>query len=223
MNALVLAGSLDDLSLVDTALEVGSGCEVLSVLSPDDAQPVLERCRGRGASRCIHVWDPVLGDLDFLAMARVIGAAIRTMKPTPTWILSGMGRRGAIGAAVADSLDVPYLGSVVEVSREGDALTLLRHTGCVMYQYRRAGACVVGVVGATPPPAEPAAREVTGEIVRWSLGDIGLSEPEITYRRRFAPRRVVPPAREPRHLSADQLKARLVADGYCDRPSKPEI
>jgi electron transfer flavoprotein alpha/beta subunit len=216
VSVVVLLSSEIELTLVPLGIELATAldteCAVLSAAPATLAQPLLERARSLGVRRGCNVWADLLGECDFLAVARVLAAAIGNLGGEGPLVLAGHGRRGAVPAAIADLLACPYLGSVTEVTAEADGLHLVRDAGRALGHYRRNGACVLGVypTGEAPPRAD---REVTGEIVHWTLADIGLAEPEISYRRRFLPRPVDRRPAEPVRLTLGELRSRLSAEG----------
>lgn len=219
MSVVALLCDSDDLALVPIALEAaaafGTECVALSAAHPSQAQPLLERARSWGVRRGCNVWTDVLTTCDFLAVARVIAAAVGNLGALPSLVLAGHGRRGAVPAALADLLSCPYLGSVVQLSVEDEGLVLVRDAGRALQHYRRSGACVVGLRPSGVSAVEAPKREVTGEIVHWTLSEIGLSEVEISYRRRFRaqPCERAPFASVP--LSLAELRQRLTAEGLA--------
>jgi len=222
VSVVVLVSGESELALVPLAIEIAAAldtdCAVLTAAPQASAQPLLERARSLGVRRGCNVWAELLAECDFLAVARVLAAAIGNLGGAPPLVIAGHGRRGAVPAAVADLLACPYLGSITEVAAEGEALQLTRDAGHARGHYRRVGSCVLGVVPSRAPLARPE-REVTGEIVHWTLADIGLSEAEISYRRRFLPRPVDRPLATPVRLSLEELRQRLSAEGLVtDEP-----
>lgn len=219
MSVLVLCSNDADLGLVPTALalakQLATDCSVLSATPAPTAQPLLERARGLGVRRGCNVWADVLATCDFLAVARVLTAAIGNLGAAPQLVLTGHGQRGAVPAAVADLLSCPYLGSVTDVGVDGDTLLVSRHAGRAVGHYRRSGACVLGLLAERTTTPSPPEREVTGEIVHWSLSDIGLSEPEISYRKRFLPQPAEHAPFAPVKLSLVELRQRLAAEGLA--------
>lgn len=217
MSVLVLCANEADLALLPAAIaianQLNTDCSVLSAVAPSLAQPLLERARGLGVARGCNVWADVLSSCDFLAVARVLAAAIGNLGASPQLVLTGHGVRGAVPAAVADLLSCPYLGSVTEVVVEGDAFAVSRHAGRAVGHYRRNGACVLSMLGDRTAAPTRSEREVTGETVYWTLADIGLSEAEISYRKQFLPQPVEHAAFAPKELSLGELRQRLTAEG----------
>jgi electron transfer flavoprotein beta subunit len=115
---------------VEAALQLaGEGDEVVVVtVGTPEAEEALLSCLAQGADRGIRVWDERLGDLDPLATARVLAAAVE--RESPDLVLCGVqssdGVNGATGVALAAHLGLPRVAVVKAIEREGEGLLVDR-------------------------------------------------------------------------------------------------
>jgi electron transfer flavoprotein beta subunit len=93
----------------------GGQVTLLSVASPE-AEETLDLYLGLGAEALVRVWDPLLAGVDAAAVALILAAAARRLRPDLILCgdraLGGDGT-GLTGPTVAERLDWPFAGSIV--------------------------------------------------------------------------------------------------------------
>lgn len=115
---------------VEAALQVAEeGDEVVVVtVGEREAEEALLTCLAQGADRGIRVWDQRLGDLDPLATARILAAAVE--RESPDLVLCGVqssdGVNGATGVALAAHLKLARVAVVRKIERDGQGLVVDR-------------------------------------------------------------------------------------------------
>jgi electron transfer flavoprotein beta subunit len=214
MRAVALLRRAADLALVRAGVELGA-CTAIAVAPEAEARPLLAAARAAGATRALHLWDAALDGNDYLATATVLAAMVRTAAGDAalpaTIVLAGDRGRGAVGPALAERMQLPLLGQVLGVARDGKRVTARRRFRGVVKLYAAelpAVVCLLLDDEATLPTAPPA------EIESWTLARAGLTAAELTYRKRFSPHPSPGPQRQPRQLAdARALAERLRADG----------
>ena len=214
-RAIALVRRAADVALVRAAAALGETVAI-SVGSAEEALPVLLAARAAGASRVVRLWDPGLETTDYLGVAYTLAAAVKTIgdpAATPTVILAGDRGRGVVGPAVAERLSVPLLGQVLSVAMDDGKLVAKRRGREVVRSYAAALpalACLI-VDGAATAPAADGKRD---EVESWTLSNVGLSAAELSYRKHFASRPAIGPARKPRRFAdVGALVAQLRAEG----------
>ena len=115
---------------VEAALQFAEENDEVVVVTVGEpaADDALLACLAQGADRGIRVWDDRLGDLDPLATARVLAAAVG--REEPDLVLSGVqssdGVNGATGVALAAHLKLPRVAVVKRIEREEGGLLVER-------------------------------------------------------------------------------------------------
>lgn len=141
-----------------------------------------------GCDRAIEVLYPGVDAVDYLGVARVLAAVARR----ETFDVVIIGNRsqdelvGAVGPAVAELLDVPHLGSVVDVSVSGDRITAIQRAGGKLHEFSCRPplvACVEAFSRSLPAAARPADR---AEIAEIELGALDIRATELSVRTDFA-------------------------------------
>ena len=106
---------------VELAVDSQGDCTVLT-LGPSSAEDALREAIAWGASRGVLVTDPAFAGSDSLATARALAAALRQTGPYDV-ILAGRNSvdadTGQVGPAVAELLDMPFLGGVKSLEING--------------------------------------------------------------------------------------------------------
>jgi electron transfer flavoprotein beta subunit len=99
----------------------GSQVTVLAAGPAEREDELLSAILAAGANRALRVWDPCLDAVDYLGIGRVLAAAARHAG----FDLVIAGERsedevqGAVGPAVAESLGVPHLTGVLDLTADG--------------------------------------------------------------------------------------------------------
>ena len=105
---------------VELARHSGGSCTVFT-LGPDSADEVLREAIARGADDGVLISDPAFAGSDSLATARTLAAALTLQGPFDV-ILAGRNSvdadTGQVGPALAELLDLPFLGGVRKLTIE---------------------------------------------------------------------------------------------------------
>lgn len=108
------------------ARATGGTCTVCT-LGPPEAADVLREAVAWGADRGVHLCDPAFAGSDTLATARALAAALARTGPYDL-VLVGRnsldGDTGQVGPALAELLDLPFVGAARELALDGDRLDL---------------------------------------------------------------------------------------------------
>jgi electron transfer flavoprotein beta subunit len=178
----------------------GDGGEVVAItVGDDEAEEGLLSALARGADRGVRVWDDELGDLDALAVARVLCAAIS--RESPDLVLCGVQSSDAVnsatGIALAGHLGLAHVAVVTAIELDGTTATVERELegGLVEIVRIELPALLTVQTGINEPRyatlrAIKQAREKPLEVV--SPADLGLSADDLAaaagaHRRRLAP------------------------------------
>lgn len=209
--ALVLRGNLPETHL--TVIAAGPAAR-------EDA--VLRHALEQGADRALRLdEDDLLGDVDYYASARVLGAAIKR-SPFDLVLVGDRSEdegQGAVGPAVAEALGVPHVTGALDVATvaAGAAEVTRRDHGQVR-TLRLALPALVTITSfsrreRTAPSAAPPSIEVV------ALDALGIRPPELKHRDRCLGR--ASPLRVARNAttlpSAEELVARLRDDHLLER------
>jgi electron transfer flavoprotein alpha/beta subunit len=214
MRTLALVRRAADLALVRAGAPLAE-CRAVALLPPDEARPLLQAARQAGAVHATQLWDAALESVDYLGVATALAAVVRTTTPdlSGTVILAGDRGRGAVGAALAERLQLPLLAQVTGVERDGERLLARRRFRGVLKLYAVTPPAVVGLLVDETAPT-PGAGEAKGDIEGWTLERVGLTAAELIYRRRFVPHLSPGPDHKPRRMAdVRALLGRLRADG----------
>jgi electron transfer flavoprotein beta subunit len=119
-NATLVVNPYDEYA-VEEALRIkeakGSGEVVVLTVGPDKATQALRTCLAMGADRAVHVKEPSSGELDSLALARILAAAIKEIGPD--LVLTGKYAvdtdNQAIGVMLAGCLGMPHVSVVTKL------------------------------------------------------------------------------------------------------------
>jgi electron transfer flavoprotein beta subunit len=222
MRAIALVHRAADLALVRAAASLGS-CTAVAVAPDVEAQPLLSAARAAGAARVVQLWDGALEGNDYLAVATALAATVRSVAGDAalpaTLILAGDRGRGAVGPALAERMQLPLLGQVLAIERDGKRVMARRRFRTVIKLYAAelpAVVCLLVDENTPLPPAPPL------ELEPWGLARVGLTAAELTYRKRFLPHPSPGPEKVARRLpDARALAERLRADGLLPSPPEP--
>jgi electron transfer flavoprotein alpha/beta subunit len=219
MRTVALLHRAADLALVRAGVGLGA-CTAVTVAPEAQARPLLTAARAAGAVRAVQLWDAALDGNDYLATATALAAAVRATAGDPTLpatlILAGDRGRGAVGPALAERMQLPLLGQVLAIERDGKRVMARRRFRAVLKLYAAELPVVICLLvdeNVSLPSAPPA------EIEAWTLARAGLTAAELTYRKRFLPHPSPGPEQVARRLSdAHALAERLRADGLVAPP-----
>ena len=206
-----------DLVLLERSEALGP-VTTLTVASPELSAPLCRAALAHGAEVAVSIWDPALDGVDYLGVAHVLACAVRSLcearSATAVLVLAGDRGRGAVGPAVAERLSVPHFGSVEEVSLDKNGLRFSRRFGAQLRSYRGAPPVVLGLLLRPAADVGIEATPVTAQTMKsLDLVALGITAPELTYRRNFQPTAGPCPRQKPHVTTAAALAARLARDG----------
>jgi electron transfer flavoprotein beta subunit len=109
--------------------EAAGGGEVVAItVGNEEAEEALLSCLAKGADRGLRIWDEELEDVDALAVARVLAAAVS--RESPDLVLCGVQSSDALnsttGIALAGYLGLPHVAVVRAVELDSSTLTVER-------------------------------------------------------------------------------------------------
>ena len=215
-----------DLPLLPLAAPLGDVLALSCAPSTENERldTLLRRARARGAARAARNTDPVIGGVDYLAIAHVLACAVRHLcepRPdAPVLVVAGDRGRGAVGPAVAERLAVPHLGAVRAVQLDGARVLVDRLCGAELRRWAGSAPIVVAWTAAAAtteePPPDPALA-----VEQLALEALQITVPELQYRRRFRPEGGAAPPTRPHLVSnVELLGDRLARDGLWPLPSE---
>lgn len=177
-----------DENAVEAALviaEGAGGAEVVALtMGPDDAVDAVRRALQMGADSAVHVLDDEAAGSDAIGTAHVLAAAVRRIADDGPvdLVVAGMaatdGLTSLVPAALAAELGIPALTLAVDVTVDGDAVTVRRELDHADETLRAALPALVSVSDRANEARYPnfagimAAR--TKPVTVWSLADLGV-------------------------------------------------
>ena len=170
-----------DRAALEWALSLADRVIALTV-GPPAAGDVLDWALARGATDAARVWDPVLGELDIAAMARVVTAAVR--RAAPDVVVAGerglAGATGALPALLAAHLGWPLIDGAIRLGRENGELVVERRlSGGRREELAIPCPAVVTVAADSAAPRYVSVKARRAAARRghatWSLGDLQLT------------------------------------------------
>jgi electron transfer flavoprotein alpha/beta subunit len=229
MSALSVIALLEDerdLALLPIASALGE-TTALTVAAQGGrarAEATLARAMHAGAKAAVILVDPILENVDYLAIAHVLACAVRHLcdaKPdAPIVLFAGDRGRGAVGPAVAERLSMPHLGAVVGVEARDASLRVTRRHGPTLRSYSGAPPVLLACALPTAAAPSPAVDAPAAAILSLDLATLKITTPELQYRRHFRPAAGVGPSPRPHVVSnVEMLSQRLVRDGLWPLPS----
>jgi electron transfer flavoprotein beta subunit len=197
-----------DRAALEWALALADRTVALTV-GPLDSAALLAWALGRGATEAVRVWDEALDELDLVAMARVLAAAVRRIAPDV--VVAGerglAGATGAIPALVAANLGWPCVDGAIRLAREEREMVVERRLrGGRREELAVPWPAVVAVAADSVEPryvsvgARRAAARRGHEA--WSLADLGLTPGTVRGAVRLRLDRVDWPRPRPRRTAA---------------------
>jgi electron transfer flavoprotein alpha subunit len=227
LSVVALLEDERDLRLLPIASALGD-TTVLTVAAPGGrarAEATLAHAMHAGAQAAVILVDPILENVDYLAVAHVLACAVRHIcdsKPDASLVLfAGDRGRGAVGPAVAERLSMPHLGAVVAVEARDASLCVTRRHGATLRSYSGTPpvllACALPAIAPNSLVDSPA---TTATMLSLDLETLKITTPELQYRRHFRPAAGVGPSPRPHLVSnVEMLSERLMRDGLWPWPS----
>jgi electron transfer flavoprotein alpha subunit len=163
-------------------LAVRFGRAAVITMGPPSAVDVAREATACGAAEAVHLCDPGLAGADCLVTAKALAAAVTRLGPADL-ILVGRssidGSTGAVGAMVAELLDLPYVGPALTLDLRGRHLdATLQHDGRVEKLTVTLPAVVaVAERSCSGAKAEPDTWPAIDTVQRWTMADLGPDLP----------------------------------------------
>ncbi len=186
--------------------------EVVAVtMGPESAARVLSTAVAQGADRSLHLTDPALAGSDVCATGYALAKVVEA--ENPDLVLLGQqsddGECYAIGAVVAEHLDMPSLTQVVGLKVEGNALVCERQAEYGYDTVKVNLPAVISVGDAINEPRYPSLKAIMGAkkkpLDTKSAGDVGIDTGQVGEAGSKTQVLAVnpPPAKEPGELIED--------------------
>jgi electron transfer flavoprotein beta subunit len=165
------------------AKEAKGGSVTVVSYGPDRVQQTLRECLARGADAAVHVPGGEATFGDAWVVAQVLAAAVRKAGSFDL-VFAGVkgvgGDHGAVGAMVAELLDIPHVGSVVALELGDGALTAHREVEGGHEIVKASLPCLIVAQKGLNEPRYPSLKGIMASkkvpIQSWSLADLGLDE-----------------------------------------------
>ncbi len=171
---------------LEAALKLAAASEATEVtvlsMAPTSAPETLRKALAMGATRGIHVTDPVLAGSCAVSTARVLAAALRSIEYD--LVLAGVdtsdGLGGTVPAAVAAHLGLPLLSYAAQIKPDEAARTVrVRRISATGYDLLEAPMpALISCTQALGEPRYPSLKGIMAarskEIATRSLSDIGV-------------------------------------------------
>ena len=160
-------------------------------MGPPQSEESLREALAAGADHAILLTDPAFAGSDTLTTSHVLARAISKLRPFPDVVLCGMqttdGDTGHVGPQIAEELDLPQVGGVMEIHLLGDSLVVKRLSDGFLDTIR---ITLPGLLSVDQGPCRVTHLPLGGlevafsqrDIVRWGLAELGLSEEEVGFR-----------------------------------------
>jgi electron transfer flavoprotein beta subunit len=116
--------------------ELGATVTAIAMGPPTREDRVLAMSLRAGCDHAVRVYDGHLAEVDYLGVAQILAAAVA--KTGFDLILCGDRsqdqRQGATGPAVAQLLDIPHLGRLVDLRADGDRIVCTRRAAGALHE-----------------------------------------------------------------------------------------
>ena len=166
--------------------EAGEGEVTVVSVGPDRATDAIRKALSMGADKAIHVSDAALHGSDVIATAKVLAAAIGKVEGYDL-ILTGNeasdGRAGAIPAILAETLGLPQLTYVRELTVEGGSIKASRETDDGLTHLEASLPAVVSVTEKINEPRYPSFKGIMAAkkkpVETFTVADLGVDAGEV--------------------------------------------
>ncbi len=168
--------------------DTGADVTALAVGTARFEQRALQLALRAGCNRAFGVLYPAVESVDYLGVARVIAAALR--RERFDLVICGSRSQdeivGAVGPAVAELLDVPHLGGLIDLAASGDRIRAVQRSGGKLHHF----SCTPPLVACVDEFAGQACRgsaqrDRAAAIVPVELGELELRASELSVRSDF--------------------------------------
>ena len=180
--------------------EAQGGAVTALCIGDESAKEAIKHALAMGADDAVLISDPALADIDSLAAARILAAAVQKIGGVDLLVF---GRQtldnggGLTTAQTARALGWPLLGLAGKIDIAGGAIKIERATEESRQTVGAKLPAVVNVIQSIGEPRYPSFMGIRkaskAEIPVWSLADLGIPAPSSAVRRIAV---VAPPARQ---------------------------
>lgn len=158
------------------AIRIGHTTAV--TMGPPGAVDVLREAMACGAADAIHLCDPLLAGADCLVTARALAHAVASLGDVDLVLVghsSTDGSTGAVGAMVAQLLDLPYIGPALDIEVRGGTVRATLQTDGATEVVEVALPAVVAAAerSCKPAKADPELWAPASMVRTWSATDAG--------------------------------------------------
>lgn len=173
-----------DENALELALSIGDQNEVVAVsCGGEESETVLRKAIASGCSHAYHLTDERFENSDPLAIARILGEALKKIEPDLTVCGSEAINGGQAGPRVAEYLDVQQAIDVTEYL-SGDPPKVLRRREGSEEEIGLTLPSLVTVPAGVNTPRTPKALHIMkahreGVLTKWGMDDLGLSESDV--------------------------------------------
>jgi len=180
-----------DLAALEMALKLKRGFPLhvtVLTMGPPSAEEALREALALGADKGILITHQALSGSDTLATSRVLAAALRRLRPSPSVVLFGArssdSDTGHVPPQVAEDLHLPFVSCATNMEVSGQELLVWRRFGRWIQTLRVKLPALVSVLGMDFKPRQVNIREIPlafeeKEVLVWGLKEIGLKEEEV--------------------------------------------
>ncbi|HVW42100.1 MAG TPA: electron transfer flavoprotein subunit beta/FixA family protein [Amycolatopsis sp.] len=166
--------------------EAGEGEVTVLSVGPDRATDAIRKALSMGADKAIHVSDAALHGSDVIATAKVLAAAIGKVESYDLIIAGNEasdGRAGAVPAILAETLGLPQLTYVRELSVDGGSIKASRETDDGLTHLEANLPALVSVTEKINEPRYPSFKGIMAAkkkpVETFTVADLGVDAGEI--------------------------------------------
>ncbi|MBA2531329.1 MAG: electron transfer flavoprotein subunit beta/FixA family protein [Nocardioidaceae bacterium] len=182
-----LLSELDEYA-VEEALkiaEAGDGEVTVLTMGPEPATDAIRKSLQMGAHKGVHVSDDAIHGSDAIATSLVLAAALKRLEYD--LVLCGMastdGVMGLVPAMLAERLGIPALTYAVEVSIDGDRVTVRRDSDTAVETVVAPLPAVVSVTDQINEPRYPSFKGIMAAkkkpVETWTLADLDVDASQV--------------------------------------------
>ncbi|HJQ44753.1 MAG TPA: electron transfer flavoprotein subunit beta/FixA family protein [Amycolatopsis sp.] len=166
--------------------EAGEGEVTVISVGPDRATDAIRKALSMGADKAIHVSDAALHGSDVIATAKVLAAAIGKVEGYDLIIAGNEasdGRSGAIPAILAETLGLPQLTYVRELTVDGGTIKASRETDDGLTRLEASLPALVSVTEKINEPRYPSFKGIMAAkkkpVETLTVADLGVDAGEV--------------------------------------------
>jgi electron transfer flavoprotein beta subunit len=170
--------------------EANGGTVTALCIGPESARDALKHALAMGADEAILISDPALNEIDSVAAARVLAAAIKKIGDADMIIFGRQTLDNGSGLTTAQAarvLGLPLLGLAGQIKADAGSVTIERVTEEGRQTVSAKMPVVLSVVQSIGEPRYPSFMGIRkaskANIPVWTLGDLGIEAPATVVKR----------------------------------------